>query len=463
MKKILIFGMGKSGIGAAKLALKQGYIVDIYDAKEPEQNKFLKGHMADLQGINNCYFNVFPSQLSNLEDETYDFIVISPGINPNLAILKEYRKNGGIILSEVEFAFLHSHGEFIAITGTNGKTTTVSLCHKMFQSAFGERVRLVGNVGIAISDEICDEIEKGEFDRIYICELSSYQLEFIHEFKAHIAAILNITPDHLERHGDMKGYLEAKLRIAKNMRLEENDKLILNYDDDILRNLEFDPSDILYFSTRNSNAHYFLQGDDLVYRLGEKTVKIASKDDLNIFGEHNYSNALCACAIALEYDVPLADVQRALRAFMPIEHRMEFVRKIKEVQFFNDSKATNPEASIPALKAMKAKTVLIAGGSDKKSDYREWILQFDPVEKVILIGDTSKDIAKAMSELGNDRYEFAADMEEAVNRAYALCKEDSSIKNVLLSPACASFDHYENYEHRGREFKRIVNALPSIS
>lgn len=459
MKKILIFGMGKSGVSAARLALKQGYIVDIYDAKAPEQNKFLSEHLPMLEGVRHRYFMEFPSEMQRVDEQGYDFIVISPGVNPDSCALKNFRENGGKIISEVEFAYLNSHGEFIGITGTNGKTTTVSLCYLMFQKAFGSRVKLVGNVGTPISDEIYDEIEKGEFDRIYICELSSYQLELIHEFKANIGAILNLTPDHLDRHGDMQGYLNAKLMIAKNMDFQENDKLILNYDDGILKNLDFDPSDILYFSTRDENAHYFLKGDDLLYRLGEETVKIASKSDLNIFGEHNISNALCACAIALEYDVPLSLVQEALREFMPIEHRMEFVRKIGEVKFFNDSKATNPDASIPALKAMKGRTVLIAGGSDKKSDYREWILNFAPVEKAILIGVTSEDIAKVMDELGNHRYEFAANMKEAVNRAYALCKEDASIVNVLLSPACASFDQYENYESRGRDFKNLVNAL----
>lgn len=461
MSKILVYGMGKSGIYVSKLALLKGYEVDIYDAKPIYENALLKGEEELLNQVSHAYFERLPDVFEDVRAAAshYDFIVAAPGVNPNKGILKEFQECSGKIISEPEFAYLHSHGEFIGITGTNGKTTTTTLCYEIFKKEFKDRVRLVGNVGIPISAEVIDEIQNKSFDRIYICELSSYQLEYIYEFHCEIAAILNITPDHLERHGDMQGYIRAKYQIAKNSDFDENDKLILNMDDEILRNSSFPIEDVIGFSTREESSHYILHEDKLCYRLGEEIIEVLDVRELNIFGEHNYSNALCSMAIALEYGVSLECVRQGLKDFMPIEHRMEFVAQIGGVRYYNDSKATNPEASIPAVISMKEQTVLIAGGSDKKSDYKPWIAKFERIELVILIGYTAKDIANAMEEMNFTRYEFAQDMKSAVKRAREYAKEHEDIKNVLLSPACASFDMYENYECRGRDFKNIVREI----
>lgn len=461
MSKILVYGMGKSGLYAAKLGVLKNYEVDICDAKPLCDNALLRGEEELLSGISHAYFECLPDMFENLNAaaDYYDFVVVAPGVNPNKGILNEFQQAGGRVISEPEFAYLHSHGEFIGITGTNGKTTTTTLCYEIFKREFKDRVRLVGNVGIPISAEILDEIRTESFDRIYICELSSYQLEYIDKFHCEIAAILNITPDHLERHGDMQGYCRAKYRIAQNSNLDENDKLILNLDDKILKTADFPPQDIIGFATREKSAHYILHEDKLAYRLGEEIVDVLDVSKLHIFGEHNYSNALCAMAIALEYGVSLESVKQAMMDFQPIEHRMEFVAKIDGVCYYNDSKATNPEASIPALLSMKEDTVLIAGGSDKKSDYRPWIAKFEKIALAILIGDTARDIADAMKEAGFSHYEFAIDMKMAIERAKEYAAQNENVKNVLLSPACASFDMYDNYECRGRDFKDIVREI----
>lgn len=464
MSKILIYGMGKSGVYATKLALLKQYEVDIYDSKKIEQNMFLQSEKELLNQVDHAYFTEMPFVFNDLKNAViyYDFVVISPGVDPNKGVLKEFQEHGGKIISEVEFSYRNSIGKFIGITGTNGKTTTTTLCYRIFQNQFGNRVRLVGNVGIPISKEVIEEIEQGADDRIYICELSSYQLEYIDIFKCEIAAILNITPDHLQRHGDMNGYIAAKCNIAKNLKLEDKDVLILNYDDEILKNFENDSIKIRSFSVKDISQDYFLKNSKVSYQGKDAIVEVFDVKELSIFGEHNYSNALCAAAIAIEYGVAIENVQKGLKEFKPIEHRMEFVMQVDGISYFNDSKATNPEASIPAIQSMKEDTILIAGGSDKKSDYREWISKFDKISLTILMGDTAADIARSMDEMGCTGYEFAMDMRDALNKAINFAREHKNIKNILLSPACASFDKYENYECRGRDFKKIVAEFASL-
>ncbi len=340
----------------------------------------------------------------------------------------------------------------VGITGTNGKTTTTALAGAILKTYYPD-VYVVGNIG----EPYTDTALKTTDDSVTVTEISSFQLETIIALHPHVSAILNITPDHLNRHHTMENYTEAKLAITKNQ--TEDMVCVLNYEDEILREHADDiRAEIVWFSSlRRLDAGLYLEGDRILYADGESVTEVIGTGELNILGRHNYENVMAASAMAIRYGVPMEKIRESLRDFQAVEHRIEYVTEKRGVRFYNDSKGTNPDAAIRAIQAMDRPTCLIGGGYDKDSVYTEWIRAFDgKVKFLVLIGQTREKIAEQAEALGFTDYVFADSLQEAVD----LCFEKAvSGDAVLLSPACASWGMFPNYEVRGKMFKEMVNAL----
>lgn len=446
-KKFLVAGSGVSGIGAAKLLLAKGAEVVLYDGNDKLDEKALLSNFDEGAKI-----SVILGQLSSELANKIDLCVISPGIPltvPFVAVLKEA---GVPIWSEIELAYQASEGRLAAITGTNGKTTTTALVGEIFKNAYPHAFT-VGNIGIPYTQEALNMKE----DAVTVVECSSFQLETIVDFKPQVSAILNITPDHLDRHKTMENYAAIKENITKNQ--DKSGTCVLNYEDERLRefgkNLQIP---VLFFSSmRKLEKGIFLDGEQIVLKTESETISFVKTSELNIIGRHNYENAMAAIAVAYAMGVPVDIINKTLKEFKAVEHRIEFVEEKDGVVYYNDSKGTNPDAAIKAIDAMTRPTVLIAGGYDKKSDYTEWIESFNgKVKKMLLMGVTGPAIEKTANKLGFMDCEYVESMEEAVKRAKELTNPGDA---VLLSPACASWGMFKNYEERGRIFKECVKAL----
>ena len=340
----------------------------------------------------------------------------------------------------------------IGITGTNGKTTTTALLGKIMSDT-EESVFVVGNIGNPYTSIALQTRE----DSVIVAEMSSFQLETIQTFRPRVSAILNITPDHLNRHHTMEAYIEAKENIAKNQ--TEKDTCVLNYEDDVTRAFgENVKSKVLYFSSQRilEEGIYLENGQIVLAMNGEKT-PVCHVDELNILGTHNHENAMAAVGMAAAYGVPVDVIRRTLKEFQGVEHRIEYVAEKNGVVYYNDSKGTNPVAAIKGIQAMNRPTVLIGGGYDKDSAYDEWIDSFDgKVKKLVLLGATRDKIAETARAHGFEDIEMADTFEEA----FAKCVENAKPGDaVLLSPACASWGMFKNYEERGDKFKELVNNL----
>ncbi len=430
-KKVLVIGMGLSGNASLRLLCAKGAICDVYDGKKD-------AHIDEniISKIRNFYFGSEKPDFSNCD---YDFILASPGVATKEGMVKEAKDNNLNVLGEIELAYSFAKGKFIGITGTNGKTTTTTWVHDVFKRA-GIKAHLAGNVGIPLSDVV---LKHDDEDDIYICELSSYQLESIIDFKPIIAAVLNVTPDHLARHKTMELYAEAKYNIAKNM--DKNGKFILNIDNDILRD---------YYESQGETIYDLMTFSK--YDEDADINSINTKFEVGLIGEHNLENALAVYSICKTYGIDEAIIRESILEFKGVEHRNEFVKTINGVSYYNDSKATNPEASIPALKSIDKPVHLIAGGMDKGNDYDEWIEHFDKVKSVYLFGETKNDIANAMKKKNLDNYEIFDNLDEA----FASASQNAlSGDVVLLSPACASWDMYASFEKRGEHFKTLVEKV----
>ncbi len=450
MKKILVIGAARSGIAATKLLLKNGYNVILTDTKNkeeilnnfPELNDLEENHSKSLELILGEQVN--PDVLDEI-----DTIVISPGIPETIPIIVEADKRNLPVLSELEIAYELSHTPFLAITGTNGKTTTTTLTGEIFEEA-DLNTYVVGNIGEAISNYVT----KANEDSVFIAEVGSFQLDRTKDFKPKGAVILNITPDHLDRHKTMENYINAKAKIFANQ--NDDDYLILNIDDPIVKKLT-DNQDVNHYwlSTEGKvdNGAYYENGV-LYLNVNGEALQILNKDELGIKGIHNIQNALAAALLAYLYGIDLEVIQKVLKEFKGVEHRQEFVTQKDGVRYINDSKGTNTDASIIALNAMETPTILIAGGYDKKEDYDKFSKKIKEVAKeVILLGQTKEDIKKSLEENGYNDYKLVDSFEEAVE----LAMEDAVVGDtVLLSPACASWDMFDNYETRGKLFKKLV-------
>ena len=446
-RKVLVFGAGISGIGAAGLLEANGADVILYDGNEKLDPASLKGQLGEKSSA-----AVLTGKLPQETITSLDMAVLSPGVPTDLPVVLAMKEAGVQVIGEIELAYQFGKGDVLAITGTNGKTTTTSLLGQIMKQA-REEVYVVGNIGnpyTAVAGQMTEQA-------VTVAEISSFQLETIREFRPKVSAILNITPDHLNRHHTMEAYIEAKENIAVNQ--TEDDFCILNYEDRLLREFgENLRAKVLYFSSqRKLEEGIFLEDGGIVLCLNGQKETICHVDELQILGTHNHENVMAAAAMAYVYGVPAQTIRKSVLSFGGVEHRIEYVAEKNGVAYYNDSKGTNPDAAIKGIRAMKRPTVLIGGGYDKDSEYTEWIESFDgKVKKLILLGQTREKIARDAEKCGFTDYVFADSFEEAVHMAV---KEAVSGDAVLLSPACASWDMFPSYEVRGDKFKEIVNSL----
>ena len=441
-KKVLVIGAARSGIAAAKIAKKFGANVILSDAKENLDVK--------ISGVEIRLGKQNEELLSGV-----DLIIVSPAVPIKIPVLKAALKKNIPIISEVELAYDLAKSPICAVTGTNGKTTTVTLLGLLLKEKFS-KVGVGGNIGVPLS-EVALEVGAGGY---LAAEISSYQMEATKNFKPHISAILNVTPDHLKRHGSMEVYQLMKEKIFSQQTAE--DFLILNYDDERTREMiDRAACKVLYFSRQRALAEgAFIKNKSLVIKFNGATHKLCTIDELGIKGGHNVENALAASLIAFLAGVEAGKISSVLKSFQGVEHRIEFVKEINGVKYYNDSKATNTDSAIKALETFAGHIVLIAGGDDKGTDLTEFLkLVKERVDWLILVGDAAARF-KACALEKNFPAEKILEAGYSMERAVELAKEISQPPQVvLLSPACASFDMYSDFEERGRDFKRILNAI----
>jgi len=444
-KYVLILGLARSGVAAAIELINLGAKVtasDIKSRKELKDTAFLES-----SGVRLVYGGHPLALLKKC-----DLIVLSPGVPGDLEILDEARRRDIPVISELELGSRFAKAPIIAVTGTNGKTTTTTLIGEILKND-GKNITLAGNIGIPL----VREVEKAENKDYLVVEVSSFQLENIMHFKPKISVILNVTEDHLNHHKTFENYIEAKARILENQ--TEQDYAVLNYDDPVVRSLvRVVRPKILFFSQKEELIRgVYVKNGVIVIRENGKMYPILKAEELGIKGRHNLENAMAAACVAWICRINLNNMAETLKDFHGVEHRLEFVADIAGVKFINDSKATNPDAAQKAIETLKEPIVLIAGGYDKKNDYNGFISAFSgKVKKLILTGDTALAIEDAALRHGFLDIEKADSLQEAVKLAYNVAVPGDV---VLLSPACASWDMFESFEERGRIFKETVYSL----
>jgi len=391
----------------------------------------------------------------NLESfRNCDFVVVSPGVPLALPLFDESRRAGIPILAEVELASRHLKGKILAVTGSNGKTTTTTLVTELLRGA-GLKVHPAGNIGFPLTDLV----DQSTPESLYSTELSSFQLEGIDRFRPAVGALLNLTPDHMDRYPGFEAYIAAKRRIFKNQ--EPTDFAVLNQDDERTAAMATEvPSRPILFSRRTEPERgVFVRGGELFYRGESGAVRLFSRNDIVLKGEHNLENVLAASAIAILAGAPPESLLKVIRSFKGVEHRLEWVAEIDGVQYFNDSKATNVDAAIKSLESFPGNILLIAGGRDKAGDFtvlRPLVRQ--RVKHLVLIGEAAGKIREALAD--SVEISESATLQDAIVSCKGYARPGDV---VLLAPACASFDMFQNYEHRGRVFKQTVYDLRSRS
>lgn len=446
-EKYIIVGAGRSGIAAAKMLLALEKDIVIYDGNENLDTNAV----IEKIGANSALPFILGTDFENALNDV-DVCVVSPGVPLDTPIMKAIAEKNIPVWSEIELAFRYDKGTVLALTGTNGKTTTTSLTYEIVKEMC-EHTLLVGNIEIPYTGLALESVNGG----YTVAEISSFQLETMLTFKPYVSAILNITPDHLDRHKTMENYIEIKKSIAKNQ--SEDDFCVLNFEDEVLR--EFGKSlkcQVVYFSSAHEleNGVYYKDGDIILSENGKKTV-VVNVRDVKLVGIHNYENIMAAVAITHSAGVPLSIIRDVVTRFVAVEHRIEFVEEIAGVKYYNDSKGTNTDAAIKAIDAMPSKTVLIAGGYDKKSDYTGWIEHLiGKCKLLLLMGQTKENIAAACDKAGFTNYRFVESMQQAVEVAAENAEKGEC---VLLSPACASWGMFKSYQQRGNIFKECVNKL----
>jgi UDP-N-acetylmuramoylalanine--D-glutamate ligase len=445
-KKILIIGMARSGISTAKALHKLGAYIIMNDIKTEDK---LKGIISEVEPfINELIIGKHVKKFNDI-----DLVVLSPGVPIDILPVRTAIKENIEVIGELELAYRLIEGKFIAITGTNGKTTTTSLTGLIFKNA-DLHSYIVGNIGLPVISKIFDTTE----ETFLITEVSSFQLETISKFRPKIATILNITPDHLNRHKTMENYIYTKKKVFMNQ--NKYDHLILNYDNEITRKIGIQLLEIncIYFSRKEKIVNgVYVSDNKIIVNDNNEEIIVINVFDINILGLHNLENVLAAIAIAYYSGISIDVIAKSIKEFNGVEHRIEFVRELNNVKYYNDSKGTNPEATIKAIEAMESEIVLIAGGMDKGSKFDDLVKSFDDkVIELVLFGETSEIIREVAQKNSNCKITVVKNMEEAVRYSH---NKASSGEVVLLSPACASWDMYESFEHRGREFKELVNKL----
>ncbi len=446
-KKVMVVGAGISGLGAVNLLNSAGARVVLYDGGEKQKKEEIKKKLGGDSA------EIILGEFKTEYADGIELLVISPGVPIDSPVAVFFEKAGIPVWGEVELAYNYDKGTVIAITGTNGKTTTTALTGQII-GAWAKKTFVVGNIGNPYTSEVL----KSDSDSYTVAEISSFQLETVHKFAPKVSAILNITPDHLNRHHTMECYEKTKERISANQ--TKNDVCVLNYDDERLNSFgknECSAGVIWFSGSRAVPVGAYVENDLIKYTDGNSTQDIINVHDMNLLGMHNYENVCAAVAMCKAAGVPDDIIIREIRNFKAVEHRIEYVATKNDVMYYNDSKGTNPEAAVKAIEAMERPTILIGGGYDKGSEFDLYVKAFkNKVKLLVLIGQTSEKIAETARKYGFNSIIFASSMEEVVK----LCAKNAQPGDaVLLSPACASWGMFDNYEQRGRMFKYYVNAL----
>lgn len=444
-KKALVCGMARSGIAAAKLLNRLGARVTLQDMKKREE---ISADVLALEGEGIVlYTGANPDEIACAQD----LIVLSPGIPCDLPFIAAAEEAGIEVISEVELAYRLTPCPITAITGTNGKTTTTTLTGEIMKTAYSGTA-VVGNIGIPYSEEVERLTEK---DWV-VAEISSFQMEKAKEFHPHISAVLNITPDHLNRHKTMDVYIAMKERVFAKQTAA--DFCILNHGDEICRKMaDKTAAKVFFFDSSETLAEgIYLDGDAIEVRWGAINETLIHVDELQILGVHNYENVMAAAAMGICAGIALDTIRTVLKGFAGVAHRIEYVATVDGVDYYNDSKGTNVDASIRAVLAMKKPIVLIGGGYDKGSSFDEWTKLFPGrVKHLVLIGVTAPKVRASAEKFGFTAISDCETFEEAVD----LCREKAEDGDcVLLSPACASWGMFDNYEQRGDMFKEQVRG-----
>lgn len=441
-KRVLVVGLGITGIASIKALNELGAIIYAYDGQSEDKMQKVLEELKDIDV--KYYFDSLDFDTDNI-----DFVIKSPGIKFETPIMQKLLDANLRIIGDLEAGYLITNNKFVAITGTNGKTTTTSLIGAIINSS-GRKCKITGNIGSgALYDSYISEK-----DEVIIVEASSFQLESTEKFKPFISIVTNLSPDHIDWHKSEDNYYRAKFKIAINQ--DKNDYCILNYEDDLTRNyLELINTNILYFSSnRILDNGIYVENMQIVYNYNNEKSVIMDVDDIFIVGKHSLENVLAACAAAKLLGIDNNTITNAVKNFKGVEHRLEYFDTYNGVKFYNDSKGTNPDASIKAVTGVKPPIVLIAGGYDKDSEYDEFIESFDNrVKALILLGQTREKIKECALKHGFKNIYLVENMDEAVHLSYELSEKGDT---VLLSPACASWGMYENYEVRGKDFKERV-------
>ncbi|MDO4620767.1 MAG: UDP-N-acetylmuramoyl-L-alanine--D-glutamate ligase [Lachnospiraceae bacterium] len=446
-KKVLVYGTGKSGIGAADLLAGCGAVPVLFDEKTTLSADEIRNKTTAPDAVEVVLGDIPEEILAELA-----FVVMSPGVPVDTERVEGFRRRGLRVIGEIELAWETGKGTVLAITGTNGKTTTTALLGAIMKAHEPETF-VVGNIGNPYTSAALSTTERS----MTVAEISSFQLETIDTFRPLVSAILNITEDHLNRHHTMEEYIRVKELITKNQ--DQDCTCVLNYEDEVLRAFGNSscPARVFWFSSKEELADgIFLRGSEIVMNRDGRTVVFCDVSELKLIGVHNYENVMAACAMAYSAGVAVETIQRVIKNFSPVEHRIEYVDEKNGVIWYNDSKGTNPDAAIKGIEAMSRPTFLIAGGYDKGSDYHEWIRAFNGrVKKLVLEAATREDIRKAALECGFPEEDIV--MCETMREAMEYCSAHAEAGDaVLLSPACASWGEFPNYEVRGEVFKEYV-------
>ena len=445
-KRVLVVGTGVSGVAAIRLLAAKGAKPVVLEGNEKADREQIRAKIPE-----SITYDLIIGNLPEEVMDTLDLAVLSPGVPTDLPFVIKLQDKKIPVWGEIELAYVCGKGRLAAITGTNGKTTTTALTGAIMREYY-DSVFVVGNIGLPYTEYALEMKDSS----VTVAEVSSFQLETIHSFRPEVSAILNITPDHLNRHHTMQCYIDTKARIAEN---QTKDQIcVLNYEDSELKKLaDKIPADIFWFSSaRPLERGIWLDGEDIIYKDTEE-IKICTIHDMQLLGVHNYENVMAAVAITMHMGVPVECIRKAIAEFKAVEHRIEFVREVHGVKYYNDSKGTNSDAAIKAVQAMVTPTVVIGGGYDKQSSYEEWIDSFgDTVKCLVLLGATADKIEATARKAGFTNIIRVASLEEAVKVSAAQAQSGEA---VLLSPACASWDMFKSYEQRGTLFKEYVNQL----
>lgn len=442
-KKVLVCGASKSGISAANLCIQLGATVILSDYKTKDK--------LDLEGLDgNVKLNLGENPTNDLIDNQH-LIVLSPGIPIHLDFIKYMKETNKNFISEFELAYRCCKGKIVAITGSNGKTTTTSLVGEILK-ATGKDTYVLGNIGEAFSSKVLQIKE----DDYVVLEASSFQLETIDKFRPEVSAITNITPDHIDWHGSMQNYAAAKMRIYKNQTMK--DLCVLNYDDELCKNVVIEPKKMFFSTSEQLNVGISLENDLIVYKDSKQRIEFCRIDELNLVGIHNVQNVMTAIGIALGMNIDIDIIKDMIKKFKPVEHRLEYVNTVNGVKYYNDSKGTNPDSTVKAINSMNSPIIIILGGYDKKMDFSEVFESLKgKVKNIVIIGQTTDQIYETAIKFNMKDISFKVNtFEETVDKCYELAEKGDC---VLLSPACASWGMFDNYKQRGEMFKELVNSL----